>query len=170
MSSQPLIKVFFHSDYQSKDALMRAYRNEDYVAHYHEIHPARPLSVRWPFALIRQLWQALGDQRRSRLSTDRIGSMSSHLLADIGAGSFAFIAADESRTEDQLQLIKARQAQAWAAMAALSGTPKSIQLAAPELSLTDVAIQVEVARPRRSWPVSQNKALGPVVSGEVSPA
>ena len=170
MSSQPIIKVFFHSDYQSKDALMRAYRNEDYVAHYHEIHPARPLSVRWPFALIRQLWQALGDQRRSRLSTDRIGSMSSHLLADIGAGSFASMAADESRTADQLQLIEVQQAQAWAAMAALSRTPKSTQLAAPEPSLTDAAIQAEVARPRRSWPVSQNKVPGRADSGEVSTA
>lgn len=170
MSSQQRIKVFFQSDYLSKDALMQAYRNEDYVAHYHEIHPARPLSVRWPFALIRQLWQALGDQRRLRLSTDRIDSLSSHLPAEIGAGSHASMAADESRTADQLQLINAQQAQASAAMAAQSRTPKSTQLTAPEPSLTDVAFQAKVARPRRSWPVSQNKVLGRADSGAESTA
>ena len=170
MAPQFQIKDLFQSDYTSRAALMQAYRNEDYVAHYHDIWPRRPLSARWPFALILRLWQAGAKRRLTRLSMDRIGSMSSHLLADIGAGSFASMAADESRTADQLQLIEANQAEAWAAMAALSRTPKTTQLAAPEPSLTDAAIQAEVARPRRSWPVSQNKVPGRADSGEVSTA
>lgn len=153
MSRQLIFEVLFQSDYTSKDALMKAYRNEDYVAHYHEIHPARPLSTRWPFALIGRFWKALGQRQQSRLGSYRLDSLSRHLLADIGAGSFATLAGVEGR-------ITAQQAEAWDAMAALARAQKFPAQAAPAPNLTDAAVETRVVRPRGSGPRMRNMALG----------
>ncbi len=153
MSHQLIFQVLFQSDYTSKDALMKAYRNEDYVAHYHEIHPARPLSTRWPFALIGRFWKALGQRQQLRLGSYRLDSLSRHLLADIGAGSFATLAGVEGR-------IAAQQAEAWDAMAALARAQKFPAQAAPAPNLTDAPVETRVIRPRGSGPRLRNMALG----------
>ena len=160
MSHHLIFKVLFQSDYASQDALMNAYRNEDYVAHYHEIHPVRPPSAFWPFGMIRQLWQAQAEQRKLRLATYRLGSMSAHLLADIGAGSFAIPAETEGRMADQLRLVKVQQAEAWDAMAAQSRAQKLPQQAVLEPSDAEAAVEPLVFRPRRPGPKVRNMAIG----------
>lgn len=152
MSRHLIIKVLFQTDYTSRDALMKTYCNEDYVAHYHEIHPARPLMARRPFALIGLLWQALREQRQLRPATVRLGSLPNHLLADIGAGSFASIATGQDQTAAQLRMIQSQQAEAWEAMAALSRAPKIRAQLAPNAALTEAADQSAVVRARRSGP------------------
>ena len=153
MSHQLIFQVLFQSDYTSKDALMKAYRNEDYVAHYHEIHPARPLSTRWPFALIGRFWKGVGQGQQSRLGNYRLDSLSSHLLADIGAGSFATLAGVEGR-------IAAQQAEAWDAMAALARAQKFPAQAAPAPNLTGAPVETLVVRPRGSGLRLRNMTLG----------
>lgn len=160
MSRHLIFKVLFQSDYTSKDALMKVYGNEDYVAHYHEIHPARPQSTRWAFAMIGRFWKGLGQRRQLRLVSCRLDSLSSHLLADIGAGSFATLAGVEGRIADQQQLITALQAEAWEAMAALARAQKFPPQAASAPNLADAAIETLVVRPRGSGPRIRNMALG----------
>lgn len=160
MSNQISIRVPFQSDFTSQDALLNFYRNEDYVAHYDEIHPARPLMARWPFALIGRLWQAMGERRQLRLACVGLGSLSSHLLADIGAGSFASMAAGQERTAVQLRMIQSQQAEARDAMAALARAPKQQAQLAPKAALTDAADQTAVVRAPRSRPKIRNMGLG----------
>lgn len=160
MSCQASIKVLIQSDYMSKDALMKFYRNEDYVAHYDEIHPERPLMARWPVKLIGLLWQALRQQRQLRLATIPLSSLSSHLLADIGAGPFASMAAGQERTAVQLRMIHSQQAEAWDAMAALSRAPKPQAQIAPEAALTAAIDQPAFVRAPRSEPKTRNMGPG----------
>lgn len=160
MASQFQIKVLFQSDYTSTSALMQAYRNEDYVAHYHDIHPARPLSGRWPFAQILRLWRIGAERRHLRMSLDRIGSLSGHLLADIGASSLVtFAEALEPKADRMLQLL-ANEKEAADAMAALSPTKTPSVQAAPEALWSDVVAQPKVVRPRVTGPKMRDFADG----------
>lgn len=147
MASQFQIKVLFQTDYTSTSALMQAYRNEDYVAHYHQIHPARPLSARWPFALIGRLWRDGAERRHLRLSLDRLGSLSGHLLADIGAGSFAAFADADEHMADRLTQIQTNEDEAADAMAALAQSKKPRFQPVPGGLLPEVAAR-PVVRPR----------------------
>ena len=162
MASQFQIKVLFQSDYTSDHALMQAYRNEDYVAHYHQIHPARPLSVRWPFALIGRLWRAGAERRQARLSLCRVGSLSGHVLADIGASSLMTFAAAKESLADRLPRIQTKEAEAAAAMAALSHSKRPSVQPVPEAFLSEVAAQPAVVRQRATGRVNRDLAAGAI--------
>jgi uncharacterized protein YjiS (DUF1127 family) len=95
MSNQNAVYFMIGSADQSHDALMRHYHNEDYVENFDKIHLRRSIGSRWPFAQVRRIWQDRAAKRHLRLSIMRLGSLSSHLLDDIGIGSFLDGSGDE---------------------------------------------------------------------------
>jgi uncharacterized protein YjiS (DUF1127 family) len=150
MSYHLSINVLCQSDFTSQEALLKAYRNEDYVAHYCEIHPLAAPSARWPFAIIARFWQKMANKRRSLLAADRLGSLSHRMLADIGIGACATLESVEDLTEAQRQLTKLRQVNALHAMAAEAARKTLPDRFIPPTYLTDAAVERAAFRLRRS--------------------
>lgn len=160
MSYHLSIKVLCQSDFTSQEALLKAYRNEDYVAHYREIHPTVALSARWPFAMIARFWQKMANKRRSLLAADRLGSLSHRMLADIGINAGAALESVEDLTQVQRQLTRVRQANALHAMAAEAARATLPDRFIPPSFLTDAAVERAAFRLRRSGSKARNFSTG----------
>ena len=84
MSRQLALRVLFSPSQKTHDARMNMYGNEDYVAHFDDVHPTRRLTARWPFAIIGRYWQARAEARHQQRAVDRLVATSAHLLDDLG--------------------------------------------------------------------------------------